>query len=213
MCALTTNPASPPKLKVHTAAHQPDSQRLQKMLGQNPILHEILMRFEEVNLPNAYLVAGCIAQTIWNITLGKAPNENLSDIDIIYFDDTDLSPDSEEHHEHRLRALFESVLSPHNLQLDVKNEARVHLWYKSKFGFDIPPYTSAHQAIQCFHSTAACIGVRTVKDVFDYYAPYGTDDLFALTARANKTQITKDVYEAKTARWSKAWPELTIIPW
>lgn len=207
MCPL---PASD---TVQAASRQPDSLRLHEMLSQNPILNEILTRFDEVNLPNAYLVAGCVSQTIWNITLGRAPNENLSDIDIIYFDDIDLSGESEERHENRLRALFESVLAPHNLQLDVKNEARVHLWYRSKFGFDIPPYTSAHQAIQCFHSTAACIGVRTEKGVFEYYAPYGTNDLFALTARANKTQITQDVYETKTARWSKAWPELTVIPW
>lgn len=210
MCPL---PASAANTTTQAASLQPDSQRLHAMLSQNPILNEILTRFDEVNLPNAYLVAGCVSQTIWNITLGRTPNENLSDIDIIYFDDIDLSGESEEHHENRLRSLFESVLAPHNLQLDVKNEARVHLWYRSKFGFDIPPYTSAHQAIQCFHSTAACIGVRTIDAVFDYYAPYGTDDLFALTARANKTQITQDVYEAKTARWSKAWPELTIIPW
>lgn len=207
MCPLTASAAA------QTTPLQPDSQRLHEMLSQNPILNEILTRFDEVNLPNAYLVAGCVSQTIWNITLGRAPNENLSDIDIIYFDDIDLSGASEELHENRLRALFENVLAPHNLQLDVKNEARVHLWYRSKFGFDIPPYTSAHQAIQCFHSTAACIGVRTENGAFDYYAPYGTNDLFALTARANKTQITQDVYEAKTARWSKAWPELTIIPW
>ena len=203
----------PASATVQAGSLQPERQRLHELLSQNPILNEILTRFDEVNLPHAYLVAGCVSQTIWNITLGRAPNENLSDIDIIYFDDIDLSGESEERHENRLRALFESVLAPHNLQLDVKNEARVHLWYRSKFGFDIPPYTSAHQAIQCFHSTAACIGVRTINGVFDYYAPYGTNDLFALTARANKTQITQDVYEAKTARWSKAWPELTIIPW
>lgn len=206
---------SPPPASATVQAEtlQPDSQRLFEMLSQNPILKEILTRFDEVSLPNAYLVAGCVSQTIWNITLGRDPTENISDIDIIYFDDIDLSGESEEHHETRLRALFNNVTAPHNLQLDVKNEARVHLWYKSKFGFDIPPYTSAHQAIQCFHSTAACIGVRAKNGIFDYYAPYGTHDLFTLTARANKTQITQNVYEAKIARWSKAWPELTIIPW
>ena len=30
---------------------------------------------------------------------------------------------------------------------DVKNEARVHLWYEARFGAAIPPYQSAEAAI------------------------------------------------------------------
>src|SRR5580693_562901 len=36
-------------------------------LRQNQCLADILERFDEIALPDAWLVAGCIAQTIWNL--------------------------------------------------------------------------------------------------------------------------------------------------
>src|SRR5580704_17633427 len=40
---------------------------LEIALRQNMWLGEILERFEEIALPDSWLVAGCIAQTIWNL--------------------------------------------------------------------------------------------------------------------------------------------------
>ena len=40
---------------------------LETALRQNKWLGEILERFEDVTLPDSWLVAGCIAQTIWNL--------------------------------------------------------------------------------------------------------------------------------------------------
>jgi hypothetical protein len=40
---------------------------LRLSLAQNEQLEEILGRFEEIDLLDSWLVAGCIAQTIWNL--------------------------------------------------------------------------------------------------------------------------------------------------
>jgi len=44
-------------------------------------------------------------------------------------------------------------------------------------------------------------------------APFGLADLISMVARANKTIVTRDVYEEKVARWAAQWPQLTVIPW
>jgi uncharacterized protein len=60
---------------------------LEIALRQNKWLREILERFEEVALPDGWLVAGCIAQTIWNLGYGQPAEFGLKDVDLIYFDE------------------------------------------------------------------------------------------------------------------------------
>ncbi len=46
------------------------------------------------------------------------------------------------------------------------------------------------------------------------YAPYGYDDLFGLVVRPDPhSPAPRHVYEAKAARWTSVWPELTVLPW
>ena len=53
-------------------------------LRQNRWLGEIFERFEEIALPDSWLVAGCIAQTIWNLGHGQPAEFGLKDVDLIY---------------------------------------------------------------------------------------------------------------------------------
>ena len=99
---------------------------LEITLRQNMWLGEILERFEEILLPDSWLVAGAIAQTIWNLRCEQPAEFGLKDVDLIYFDEQDLSFEAEASHEGRLRDLFQRL----PIKLDVKNEARVHLWYE-----------------------------------------------------------------------------------
>ena len=103
---------------------------LEVALWQNKWLGEILERFEEIALPDSWLVAGCIAQTVWNFRCRQPAEFGLKDFDVIYFDEQDLSFQAETGHERRLRDLFQHL----PIKLDVKNEARVHLWYEERFG-------------------------------------------------------------------------------
>jgi hypothetical protein len=119
---------------------------LETALRQNKWLGEILERFEEVALPDSWLVAGCIAQTIWNLGYAQPAEFGLEDVDLIYFDEQDLSYEAEASHERRLRDLFQHL----PIKLDVKNEARVHLWCEDRFGYTIKPYSSSAAAIATF---------------------------------------------------------------
>jgi uncharacterized protein len=77
----------------------------------------------------------------------------------------------------------------------------------------LEPYSSAEAAISTWPTTATSIGVTIRNGRFNVHAPFGTDDLWALIVRPNKTLVTRAVYEAKVTRWSPIWPQLTIIPW
>jgi uncharacterized protein len=182
---------------------------LEVALEQNKWLREILERFEEIALPDSWLVAGSIAQTIWNLGCGRSAELGLKDVDLIYFDDQDLSFDAEASHERRLRDLFRRL----PIKLDVKNEARVHLWYEERFGYAIKPYLSSADAIATFPTTATAVGVRRKRGKLECSAPFGLDDLFGLVVRPNKRQITRPIYEAKVDRWRAIWPRLTFLPW
>jgi uncharacterized protein len=182
---------------------------LEIALRQNMWLGEILERFEEIVLPDCWLVAGAIAQTIWNLCCEQPAKFGLKDVDLIYFDEQDLSFEAEADHERRLRDLFQHL----PIKLDVKNEARVHLWYEDRFGYAIKPYSSSADAIATFPTTATAVGVRQICSKLECCAPFGLDDLFSLVVRPNKRQITRAIYEAKVDRWRSIWPRLTFLPW
>jgi uncharacterized protein len=182
---------------------------LVRAIELSPVLAPLLARWSSIALPDCWLASGAVSQTAWNHAFGFAPDHGLSDVDLIYFDAADLSQEAEARHEARLRRLFADV--PH--RIDVKNEARVHLWYAEKFGKALAPYTSTEHAISTFPTTATCVGLRPGRDGLSVAAPFGLSDLAGLIVRPNKTQISRAVYDAKVARWRPLWPGLTFVDW
>ena len=183
--------------------------QLRAVLSRSPIIATIVGRWSGIALPDCWLVAGCVAQTVWNDAFGRPANHGLSDIDLVYFDDGDLSAETEASHAARIRALFADL----GLWLDVKNEARVHLWYAEKFGNALAPYVSVEDAITTFPTTATAVGVQPRANGLHVFAPYGLSDLLDLVVRANKKQITRSVYDAKVTKWLAVWPDLRVVPW
>lgn len=180
-----------------------------EIINQNTLLMNILERASALNYPQWYLGAGCLAQTVWNYYTGRPPLDSIKDIDLVYFDAQDLSKEGELHREREAQTAIGDL----PLVLDVKNQARVHLWYEQKFGYAIEPYTSVEMAINSWPTTATSIGIRLLDGSFSIYAPYGLNDLLGMMVRANKTQITKEIYEKKCICWKRIWSDLTIMPW
>lgn len=112
-----------------------------------------------------------------------------------------------------MRLEIRGLFSGCGVSIDVKNEARVHLWYSSKFGEQIMPYTSTWHAITTFPTTATAIGVQPAGSEFLIAAPFGLADLFDTIVRPNKVQITPAIYAAKLTRWRGLWPGLQIVDW
>jgi len=190
----------------------PDPSRVtqfERLILGNPILAPIVNQWEAIALPDCWLVAGAIAQTVWNDAFGFEPDYGVKDVDLVYFDGSELSGDAEAEHEARIRHLF----SGSGITIDVKNEARVHLWYSRKFGGGILPYTSTRHAMATFPTTATAIGVQPAGSGLLISAAFGLGDLFNAIVRPNKVQITPAIYAAKVMRWRALWPRLRIIEW
>jgi len=182
---------------------------LTELVKSDPTLNAILSRADQLNLPNWYLGASCITQVVWNYISGTKPSYE-SDYDLVYFDDRDLSKEAEEKVDQRSKALFNDL----GVNIEITNEARVHLWYKEEFGKDISAYTSTEEAIDSWPTTSNAIGVRYSPDgKFEVYAPYGTEDLFNLELRPNKKMVTEEMFKRKVQKWTKFWPDLKVIAW
>ncbi|GAB3567727.1 hypothetical protein GCM10027445_16480 [Amycolatopsis endophytica] len=98
--------------------------------------------------------------------------------------------------------------------VEIRNEARVHLWYEQKFGVRCAPHPSTEAAIDSFAATTCCVGIRAEPGQrWRVYAPHGLADVFGLVVRPNPLLAPGHVYETKTARWREQWPALTVLPW
>jgi hypothetical protein len=51
---------------------------------QNPHNADLLERLPFLGLPDVWLVAGCLFQTVWNLQSGWAPTANIKDYDLPY---------------------------------------------------------------------------------------------------------------------------------
>ncbi len=186
---------------------------LRAVLSRNDVLTEVLTRAAMLQLPQWYVTAGCLFQTVWNVMTGRPPTSGIKDYDVFYFDAGDLSWEAEDAVINAGREVFAGLRA----DVEIRNEARVHLWYEAKFGAACPPFDSTEEAIDSFAATTCCLGVRTEQDVTDgrwrVYAPHGLSDVFNLVVRPNPVLAPRSVYEAKAARWRQQWPELTVLDW
>lgn len=182
---------------------------LQSILQQNKLIQQIFDRADQFRMSQWYLGAGCIAQTVWNYLSDQELTAHISDLDLVYFDAQDRCYEEENRQIHYIRELFKDLPIP----IDVKNQARVHLWYEQRFGYPIKPYQSLEDSINSWPTTATCIGVTSRHNEFVVYAPYGLNDVFGMIVKPNKVQITEEIYLDKVNRWKQCWPQLTIIPW
>ncbi len=146
----------------------------------------------------------------WNVVTERPPTKGIKDYDVIYFDDSDLSWEAEDAAIKAGREVFADLPA----DVEIRNEARVHLWYEDKFGVPCPPYDSTEAAIDSFAATTCCLGVRVeTDDRWRVYAPHGLSDMFNLVLRPNPTLAPRSVYETKAARWRERWPELRVMDW
>jgi uncharacterized protein len=181
---------------------------LMSAVRKNAFVRELLERADEEGLPDWYLGAGCVAQTVWNLQHSYDATASIKDYDLVYFDKREDAPTQ------RQREDWAETLSGRlGIILDVHNEATVHRWYPTKFGVRIPPYRSTGHAISTWPTTASSVGLRISGVSVEVCAPFGLHDLLAGIVRPNKVIVPRAVYEEKAQRWLAAWPHLKVMPW
>jgi hypothetical protein len=190
----------------------PEKQRqaLERIVRADPDLMRLLVKARGVALPQWRLVAGCLYQTVWNVLTGRPPRTGIRDYDLIYFEAADLSWEAEDRVIDKVAAATRDFPGP----VQVRNQARVHLWFERRFGIGYPPLGGADEALERYASVVHAVGVRLEQDdSLDIAAPFGLSDLFAMIVRPNRALQNRASHEAKAARARAVWPEVTVIPW
>jgi hypothetical protein len=180
---------------------------LKNIIQNTPELMSALTALRTLNLPDGWVVSGAIYGAVWNHLTGRAAMHGVKDIDIQYFD-PDQSWESEDREIKRGAPHF-----PADPPVEIRNQSRVHLWYKNHFGHDYPQLTNTHQAIDLFACTTHAIGARLGDNGLELYTPYGLNEVFSFRLTPNPRLPNRATHEAKAARQTAMWPELSVTPW
>jgi uncharacterized protein len=173
---------------------------------RNPANDAVLDELMRLELPDAWIVAGCLAQTIWNVRTGRPIGHGIDDFDVFYFD-PDLSWAAED----RVIARLAEAPARLGIRIEVRNQARVHLWYPQKHGVPYPALQCSTDGVDRFLTRCTQVGLQRGRGGDRVYASHGFDELDRMIVRPNVTpNFSAPAYRSKTARWLALWPELTV---
>jgi hypothetical protein len=183
---------------------------LEQIIRSSPLLMEVLAGLRDDGLPDHLLVAGALYNLVWNRLTGRPDLTGINDIDVFDFDAGDLSYDAEDVVIQRLARRFADLPLP----VQVRNQARVHLWFPQKFGVPFLPLTSSAEMLSRYASKTHSVAVRLeADDSLTILAPFGLDDIFSFRITPNPALMNKPAHDAKGARAKSVWPEITVVPW
>lgn len=177
------------------------------LLRADAELHAQLRLVREYAPRDACIGAGRVRNVVWNARVGV--NELADDVDVVFFDPSDLDPGRDEALQARLQAAWPAV------RWEVMNQARVHCWYRCAEGQALAPWPSLSAAIASWPETATCIAARLdAQDVLQLIAPHGLHDLLHGVLRPSPTPADPAAFAQRLAakRWAQRWPGLRTSP-
>jgi uncharacterized protein len=181
--------------------------RLTAILRATPLLMHVLQTARDLALPDWLVFSGAVYQPVLNHLTGRSPDYGLRDYDLAYFDASDLSYEAEDRVIRRVRAAFDEPLRS---MVEVRNQARVHLWFEAKFGEAYSPLSSTADALERFTSATFAVGARLEPDDrLHIEAPFGLSDLFELRLRPSPRRKTAG-FARSCESVRRRWPELTV---
>lgn len=170
-------------------------------------LLRLLQLVKELGPPEAFVAAGSVRDTVWDVLTGRASTGPHGDVDVVYWAAAE-SEDGSRLHEMRLRAAKPDV------DWEVTNQATVHSWHWRAHRRLVAPLQSVADGLSTWPETATAVGIRlTDEGAIDIVAPLGLVDLFALRLRHNPAQAGARIFwqRVEAKRWTQRWPELALV--
>lgn len=181
---------------------------LTDIVRADPSLMHVLTTMRTLDLPDWRLFSGAVYQAVWNARTGRPVGYGIKDYDIGYFD-PDVSWDAEDVFIKRVAAAFDP---PFRDIVEVRNQARVHLWFEGRFGEAYEPLPDTDTALSRFVAPCFAVGVRLEQDdSISVVAPFGLEDVFSLTIRPNPNRPVAKGWDKAVASARGRWPELTVV--
>ena len=186
---------------------------LAKVVRADPDLMAILHAVHKLDVPDCWLTAGAVYQTVWNVLTGMPNRHGIKDYDVCYFDAADISSESQSELGERIRELVR-VLAGTDLNIEVVNQARVHLWFEEHFGFAVPPLESTAASLPRYACTHHAVAVQlSPRGELRSLHPFGLDDVFGMRIRPNRLLPNQETHRAKATRAQALWPGVIIEAW
>jgi hypothetical protein len=183
--------------------------QLERIVRGAPSLMRVLETSCALDLPDWLIFSGAIYQRVLNHQTGRDPDYGIKDYDLGYHDAADISYEAEDVVIRRVAAAFEPPLRD---LVEVRNQARVHVWFEGKFGEAYAPLRSTAEALERFVSPLFAVGVRLEPGgALSVVAPFGLEDLFGLVLRPNPIRKTGG-FARTAASVTARWPEIRVEP-
>jgi hypothetical protein len=182
-------------------------QRFIRDVLENLKVRAVLGRWDDLRLPDGWLVAGCLFQTVWNVLSGFEAESRIKDYDLFYFEPADLSEAAENAVQQRVARVLGDLQVP----VEAKNQARVHLWYEEHFGYPYPTLANSREGIDRFLIAATCVGIRPAHNGMEVYAANDLSLIYAGLLQPNPLTDHRLLFRAKAASYRERWPWLTVV--
>lgn len=184
------------------------SARLDAILRADTGLMHVLTTMRRLDVPDWRVFSGAVYQSVWNHETGRPVGYGRKDYDLGYFD-PDTSWDAEDVVIKRVAAAFDE---PFRSEVEVRNQARVHIWFPDHFDEPYEPLPDTDTALTRFVAPAFSVGVRLeADDAISVAAPFGLEDMFAMTLRPNPNRPRAAGWDKIVASARTRWPELTVV--
>jgi hypothetical protein len=178
-------------------------QRVAGILRDSPTMMQVMRALRADGLADWRIFAGAVYQTVWNRLSGREPDFGVRDYDVIYFD-PDTSWEAEDV---AIRRVAEALPAELRERVEVRNQARVHLWFEDKFQRPYAPLISVDDALLRAVATVHGVSVRLDDDdEVRVSAPLGLTDLFEMRFRAGPGGQDRSVVDRKAAEACRRWP-------
>jgi hypothetical protein len=167
-----------------------------------------LRAVRDLGLPSWCIGAGAVRNLVWDALHGHSAPTQLADLDVAYFDASDLAPERDAELQRRLEAALPGV------PWEVTNQAAVHHWFEAYFGYPVRPLRSLQEAVASWPEYATSVGLTLDRDdSIDIIAPHGLDDLFACVVRRNPTRASAETYRQRIEqkKYALRWPLVTVV--
>lgn len=191
-------------------ADDPLRERFLRIVADDPDLMALLRALRALDLPPWRVTAGCLYQTVWNVLTGRSRGTGIKDYDVVYFDGADLSWEAED----RVIRRVADTVPPLPVPVEIRNQARVHLWFEARFGAPYPALRHVDDGLLRYASIVHAVSVRLEADgTIDLAAPFGLADVFDMVIRPNPAIANGPSFAEKAGRAKAIWPEVRVIPW
>jgi hypothetical protein len=182
-----------------------NEQNVLAVIESDSWMMDVLKAAKSLDLPDWWICAGFVRTKIWDTLHGFDERTPLGDIDVIYFDASDIDERTEKRLEERLYEMLPE------LPWSVKNQARMHRINGN------PPYESSNDAISKFPETATSLGAKLdSQGKLLLTVPWGLEDVLAMRVKPTPSFLSDkglmEIYLRRLSQkgWTAKWPQVQV---